>query len=335
MIHYLVTKAGDHTFRNNPILDDPRLKDRFEIVLYNDAFERRRWRGGTAIFADVDRLPAPAAMRATVLHRRLGRAGLGLLNHPIRTCRRYELLRRLKQAGINRHDIFRIDELPKALHYPVFLRSESQHDGAFTDLLHDEAALQAEIGRLAGFGVLPQDLLVVEFCDTADADGIHRKATGYVVGDRVLQRYLFFGDHWQVKNPRSGTVATKRAEAAMLAAEEAFQDSDAYVSVLREVARLGGIGFGRIDFDIVDGRPEIWECNTNPDPAIVAFSRLGGRSERIVPRGWQMLRDALTALDDEAAHATEVSIEPVPRYEDLYRTMLIRSRERAGLPPPE
>ncbi len=336
MIYYLVTRPGDHTFRNNPIVDEPRLRDRFRIVIYQDAFEKRRWRGGTVIFSDIDRLSAAAAMRAAILHDRLAAAGpIRLRNHPTRTCRRYGLLRRLKRAGINRHDVFRIDELPEHLSYPVFLRSEAEHDGAYTELLHDEATLRREIDRLIGLGILPQHLLVSEYCHTADADGVWRKATGYVIGDTVFQRYLFFGDHWQVKQPRTGNVAAIRAEAAMLAEEETYATTDTWVPLIREVARIGEIGFGRVDFDIAGGRPEIWECNTNPMPAMASFSMQGGRSERIVPRGWQQLRDALAALDDNAAHAMTVEIEPVARYEDLYRDMLRESRDRASLPPPE
>ena len=148
-------------------------------------------------------------------------------------------------------------------------------------------------------------------------------------------RYLFFGDHWQVKQPRTGNVGAVRDEAAMLAEEEAYATGDSWIPLLREAARLGEIGFGRIDFDIGGGRPEIWECNTNPVPAMASFSAQGGRSERIIPRGWQQLRDALALLDDEAAHAVTVEIEPVARYEDLYRDMLNDVRERANLPPPE
>jgi hypothetical protein len=337
MIYYLVTKPGDHTFRDNLIVvDDPRLRDRFKIVIYQDAFEQRRWRGGTVIFSDIDRLPAAAAMRAAILHERLAQSGaIRLLNHPTRSCRRFGFLRRLKRAGINRHDVFRVDELPASMKFPVFLRSETEHDGAYTELLHDEATLMREIDRLVGQGTLPQNLLISEYCHTADADGVWRKATGYHIGDTVFQRYLFFGDHWQVKQPRTGTVASIRDEAVMLTEEEAYATGDAYVPMIREAARIGEFGFGRMDFDIGGGRPEIWEFNTNPVPAVASFSAQGGRSARIIPRGWQQLRDALAKLDDDALHATTVEIEPVARYEDLYRTMLHDARERAGLPPPE
>lgn len=335
MIHYLVTEAGNHTFRGNPILDDPRLRDRFRVVTYTEAFETTRWRGGTVIFSDVDRLAPFEAMRASVLHQRLGQAGrLRLLNHPTRTCRRYQMLRRLRLAGINRHDIFRVDELRKPRRYPVFVRSESQHDGSFTELIHDERSLFREIERLIRQGMLPQELLVVEFEDTADEDGIYRKATGYIVGDWFFQRYLFFGDHWQVKQPRTGNVATRRAEAALLAEEEAYSGGEEHLLMMREVARIGAIGFGRIDFGIgKDGRTEIWEVNTNPDPAVLTFSVQGARADKIVPRGWQMQRDALAALDDDEAHEIEMDVEPPPRGQDWYAFIRHQARERAGLPP--
>ena len=337
MIYYLVTRPGDHTFRNNPIVvDEPRLKGRFEIVIYQDAFEKRRWRGGTVIFSDIDRLPAQAAMRAAILYERLAQSSaIRLLNHPTRSCRRFGFLRRLKRAGINRHDVFRADEMPASMKFPVFVRSETEHDGAYTELLHDEAALRLEVDRLVALGTLPQNLLISEYCHTADADGVWRKATGYLIGDIIFQRYLFFGDHWQVKQPRTGNVAAIRDEAAMLAEEEAYATGDTYVPMIREAARIGGFGFGRMDFDIGGGKPEFWECNTNPVPAMLSFATQGARSERILPRGWQQLRDALAALDNEAAHATTVEIEPVARYEDLYRDMLKGARERANLPPPD
>lgn len=337
MIHYLVTEGGDHTFRDNPILGDPRLAGRFEVLTYADAFARRRWRGGATIFADIDRLRPRVAMRATLLHDRLAGSGgtMRVLNHPARTCRRYQLLRRLRLAGINRHDVHRVDEMQTPKRFPVFLRSESQHDGSYTALIHDQAALERETDRLLRAGLLAQDLLVVEFCDTADAGGVYRKGTAYVIGERIFQRYLFFGDHWLVKQPRTGGVAARLPEPAMLEAEEAFIAGDAHVPALREVARLGGIEFGRIDFGIAGDRIEIWEANTNPTPAVGAFTAQGGRSARIGPIGWQQIRDALVALDDPAAHETTVEIDRLPDGDALYRCLLDEARARGELPPPE
>jgi hypothetical protein len=334
MIHYLLTERGDHTFRGSPILDDPRLEGRFDVVTYDEAFQRRHWQGGAVIFADLDRLGSGDVLRATILYRRLrlSRGPIRLLNHPTRSCRRYGLLRRLHEAGINEHNAYRVDEGRRPDRYPVFLRSDSEHDGAYTPLLYDEAALDAELWRLTSFGFRPQDLLIVEFCETADSDGVYRKATGYIVGDAVFQRFMFFGDHWEVKQPRSGGVALKRAEQAMIDDEEAFLGGVEYLPVLRRVAEIGGYGFGRIDFGIKGGQPVIWEVNTNPDPAVLRYSRSGERATRIGPLGWNQLRDALVVLDDDAAHAVEIEIEPPPATAVWYDWFKAEVRTRAGKP---
>jgi len=337
MIHYLVTDAGDHTFRDSAILDDDRLRGRFEVVPYRTAFERNEWRGGTVVFADVDRLGYGEAMRAALLYlnMRAAEGPLRLLNHPTRTCRRYALLRRLRNIGLNEHDAYRIDEFRKPERWPVFIRRESHHDGSLTPLLYDHAAVQQETVRLIARGFLPQDLLIVEFCDTAGPDSVYRKYTAFVAGDRLFQRFVFFSDDWQVKEPRGGTVAETFSEAEMLREEREFLDDDRFVPLLREVAREAAVGFGRIDFGIKDGRPQIWEINTNPDPAVNAFATGTGRADYIQPTGWAKLRDAIAALDDDAAHETVVTVDPPPRSDDWYRVFRDRVRRRSGALEPD
>jgi hypothetical protein len=336
MITYLVTVAGDHTFRGSVILDDPRLAGRFEVLTYREAFERRRWRCGAVVFADVDRLDGGSALRAAHLRRDLQQTGapMRLLNHPTRSCRRFALLRRLHGAGINVHNVYRGDENRGPIRYPVFVRRESAHDGTLTSLLHDEAALRREIDRLTVLGFLPQDLLIVELCDTREPDGVYRKYTAFVVGDAVFQRYAFYGDDWHVKDPRGGDVRRLRPEADMLEEERAFLDGDEHVALLRRAAALGEISFGRIDFGLKDGRPEIWEINTNPDPAIVVSGEATERDEYIRPTGHRILRDALAALDNDAAHDTTVTVAPMLSADDCYRVFLRQVAMRSDGPAP-
>ncbi|MEX0807603.1 MAG: hypothetical protein WD044_02640 [Dongiaceae bacterium] len=332
MIYYLLTERGDHTFRDSPILDDPRLAGRFEVVTYTEAFRRRHWQGGTIVFSDIDRLMPADMLRATLLYRRLRRARgrIRLLNHPTRTASRYTLLRRLYEAGINRHNVYRVDEERRHQRFPVFLRSDSRHDGPYTDLIRDGDTLDAEIWRLTSFGLDPRDLLIVEYFDTADDMGVYRKCTAFVVGDAIFQRYMCFGDRWVVSPPRTGDVRRIRDEQSMIDEEAGYVGADTWLPVLRRVAELGGLGFGRIDFGVKDGRPEIWEANTNPDPAASRYAELGGREERIVPIGRRLLRDALVALDDDAAHATAIEIDTPPATSDWYDWFKDDVRQRIG-----
>jgi hypothetical protein len=332
MIYYLVTQQGDHTYRGSVILDDVRLARRFRVLTYDEAFGQRNWQGGAVIFSDLDRLASADVLQATLLYRRLKRARgpIRLLNHPTRTCRRYAVLRRLYDAGINEHNVFRIDERRGAWRYPVFLRSDQRHDKPYTDLIFDDKTLEAEIWRLTSLGLLPQDLLIVEFCDTADAKGVYRKCTAYVVGDTIFQRYMCFGDRWMVSPPRTGDVHRLRDEQSMLDEEAAYIGGDAYLPALRRAAELGDLSFGRIDFGTRGGHAEIWEVNTNPDPAASRYRELGGRESRIVPLGWTLLRDALAALDSDAAHDVRVEIEPPPDTADWYDWFTEEVRQRAG-----
>jgi len=320
MITLLLTPAGDHTFRDSPVLDHPRLRDRFEILSYGEAFRRRRWQGGSVIFSDFERLPTGVAALAAGLHRRLaaarakgagGERTLRLHNHPTSTLRRYGLLRALSAAGINDFTVWRVDEARRPRRYPVFIRSERYHDGPYTDLLHDERALQREARRLVMQGFSPRDLLIVEFCDTADAAGIYRKFTAYIVGDRLNQHNLHFGTRWVVKNPRGGAVIELADEQALIDEEVAFGRADDHVAMLRRAARIARCEFGRVDYGMKDGRIQVWEINTNPTPASLRMLTEGQRAEQVAPLLLGRLREALVALDDDTAHARTIEIEPI------------------------
>jgi len=62
---------------------------------------------------------------------------------------------------------------------------------------------------------------------------------------------------WVVKTADIATDETLREELEYL---DTFPQTDH----VREVFRVAGIDFGRIDFGMKDGRPQVWEINTNP-----------------------------------------------------------------------
>lgn len=53
--------------------------------------------------------------------------------------------------------------------FPVFIRSERSRDGALSPLLDSQREVETWIGRAIALGRPLHDLMVVEFCDTADA----------------------------------------------------------------------------------------------------------------------------------------------------------------------
>lgn len=58
--------------------------------------------------------------------------------------------------------------------FPVFLRPESEHTGSLTRILYTRRDLVEELARALMRGYRLRDVIIVEYCDTADASGIFR-----------------------------------------------------------------------------------------------------------------------------------------------------------------
>ncbi len=176
-----------------------------------------------------------------------------VLNDPLTSLRRFPLLRTLHERGINRFAAHLAGELPDTARFPLFLRQEGSAQWDRIPLLHDRREYETALT-----GNAPQDgLLAVEFCDTADQHGIYRKYGAFVVGNRIVPRHLFFSHHWMVK---SADLTGKE----QLAEELAYLESNPHADALHYICWLANIGYGRIDYAIHAGRPQIWEINTTP-----------------------------------------------------------------------
>jgi len=119
----------------------------------------------------------------------------------------------------------------------VFIREGRRHTGALTPLLHSRDEIVRALDRLISDGYRRDDLLLVEFCDTSDADGIYRKYSAFRVGDAILPRHLIFSHHWSVKKPDM--------LAPLLAQEQdRYLKENPHRSWLMDVFRLAGIEYG-------------------------------------------------------------------------------------------
>src|SRR2546430_577175 len=108
-----------------------------------------------------------------------------------------------------------------------------------------------------GDGLAADELLVTEFCDTADGAGIYRKFSAFIVGDRVVPRHVFFSRRWMLKVPDLVTDA-------LVAEERTYVETNPHEHELRAIFDLAGLEWGRIDYGVRDGALQIWEINTNP-----------------------------------------------------------------------
>lgn len=239
MIYYLVTRPHSYTIAAFVQGWGKALAGRVTVGLYDGLLAGGELPpGGVVIFSDLDRLaPAERAALAPV-HARLPRA----LNDPTRSMLRFDLLRALHARGINRFNAYGPGEAPAR--FPVFLRPDA-------GFLNKTPVLQSTLDGI------PPGHIAVEFCDTADAEGVYRKYGAFVVGERIVPRHLFFSRDWLVKG-------ADLRDPAYLAEELDYVKENPHAAQLLEVCRMAHIGWGRIDYSLLDGRIQVWEINTNP-----------------------------------------------------------------------
>jgi hypothetical protein len=163
MIVYLVTRAAIYTMSESLPRFPEDLRGRIRVLSYGDLLKARELPVATYIFSDIERLTPDALSMVARVWDALGRSGqpVRLLNHPIRSMRRFELLRGLYDRGINSFNAYRWVERPRSVSFPVFLRREHDHVGARTGLIADPAALDR---TLPAFRAKCLDLLGTGSC---------------------------------------------------------------------------------------------------------------------------------------------------------------------------
>lgn len=304
MIHYLVTAAGHATITDYLRTRGRALAGRIRPLLYEHLPLVRRLPAGTFVFADVERLSPEAALEAVAVWDALAAedGAVRVLNHPTLSMRRFELLRALHEQGVNRADVRRVTELRPAARFPVFLRRADDHAGSLSPLLHGQDELDAAIDRLTRAGARRDDLLVTEFCDTADADGVYRKYAAFRVGDRIVPRHVLFSRDWAVK-------IVDRHGPAEVAEELAYVRANPHRAELMAIFERARIEFGRIDYALLGGRIQVWEINTNP---ILGTFQDGGMPARapVLAHVTPALAAAWCALDDGAGAARSIMVAP-------------------------
>lgn len=261
MIYYITRFRGTEGMKR--FLASPygeRLRDRVRIVAYERLFRFRSLPLGTYIFADFDQLTPDETTKAGVIRNTLSADGRAtrLLNDPVRSLRRFELLRRLAEARVNDFNAFRLTDTQRPQRYPVFLRREQHHDGALTPLLHSPEELESAIDSLAAAGHSRDDKLIVEFCDVSDVDGIYHYYSALIVGAAIIPIDLSFGTDWMDKGP------INEHDLARLEEIKKYVHGNPHEDQLRAIFQLAGIEYGRIDYSVVGNQLRVFEINSNP-----------------------------------------------------------------------
>lgn len=235
-----------------------RIESRTLLVRYEEALHAGSVPGAkTYVFTDLELLTPKRLWLATVLADQLAAAegAPRILNHPRRALLRYDLLRMLFERGINPYQAYRVLHTRTPSRFPVFLRFENDHEGPASPLLHNQRELDRELLRAHVRGDDLASLLMVEFQDTSDDQGVFRKFNAFVMGDQLIIGNIAFGTDWVVKY--SGRYTDEQ-----LIEKWAYLSSHMHDDSLREFAELAGAGWGRFDYALANGRVCVWEFNT-------------------------------------------------------------------------
>jgi len=260
MIYYICTARHAYTVGVLLSYYGPVLDDTMRVLPYERLEVLTPHSGDVVIWTDFDRLTDAEAERAAELRDRIASTGDGVmqLNHPTRSAGRFKLLRDLHLRGVNAFNVYRFDEATPDMAFPVFIRNERGTSRRAPDLLQDWASLQAAMADQLKRGGDTSDLMIIEFSAKPGADGRYRKYAVFRFGDEIFPQSCEFGDHWFVKfDPRVGDEDTRRED-------QDFQMTNPHAEVVRPLFEAAEIGFGRMDYGIVDGRIQVFEINTNP-----------------------------------------------------------------------
>jgi hypothetical protein len=142
--------------------------------------------------------------------------------------------------------------------FPVFVRHIHDHHGPKTQLLktHRDVTRALYALRLRGYRL--RDLMIVEFCDTADRDGLFRKFSAFKVGEHIIPLHLLASHHWCVKSVRNEATEDRVRESLR------YSDENPHREWLDRMFKIAGVEYGRADYGMLNGVPQLWEINLNP-----------------------------------------------------------------------
>lgn len=302
------------------------ISERVNILPYREADRLQPFEPGLYIFGNFTMQKGARREFALRLAELLdGSPGHRIFNHPLRALNRLQLLNVMFEEGDNVYRAWSADSLPDetTIRYPVFVRDEHNHQGSLSKLLNRRDDLEAELSRLTRWRRHDlEDLIVVEFCDTSDETGLFRKYSAFRIGDRIITRCLNFSHDWMVKQGDDGyrREGTNEPHLERIREEEEYMRSNPHLPWLKKVFDRAAIEYGRVDYSLLDGRPQLWEINTFPQmggrpsgpPAGPEKQRL--REERKVARThfYQRLGPALDALTEDVPGAESLYLELDP-----------------------
>lgn len=233
---------------------------RHERWTYHQLFSKWRLPRAVYILTDFDRLhPWQIEVAARFRHRLLDQ-GLTVLNDPRRFVPRASFLKRLYLEGINQFDCWLPAQGEMPERYPVFLRTIHAHRGVESDVLANEAEAMAALEAALADGRVICDLVFVEYAAQADPEtGKFRKHACYGINGKMIRALTVTEHNWVAKAGSVGAASEVNYQQD-LAEHTQYPQTE----LMKHVFELSGVEFGRVDYGMVDGKPQIYELNSNP-----------------------------------------------------------------------
>lgn len=255
MIILLTSTGKGHTWRD--IVKWPQMP-RLKRWSYWNIFRRPIIPRATYIFSDFCRLGPWELELASHLYRFLQSAGMTVLNDPARFKNRYSLLTSLNNAGINDFRVWcpALDEKPDK--FPVFLRTQVAHRGPIGDLLQNPQEAQVALEKALAEGYIYADLIFVEYAAQPLPDDTFRKLSAHRIKDQVFMAPGGFSNHWLAK------AHDEIGDGPHWPMALHDLEQNIHEEVIRQAFDIANLQYGRADFGLVDGKPQIYEINSNP-----------------------------------------------------------------------
>jgi hypothetical protein len=173
-IHYFCEAGHSYTLGIFTAFHAQAVAEAIRLIPYQFIDRVKAFGPGAYIFTDFDRLVSQKMDALCAWADALHEQGRTVLNHPGRALGRFDLLRALHKAGLNRFNVFRFQDAADVSRFPVFIRAEGGHGPTLTDLVADRTALEAAVAQLAARPDR-EDLMIVEFGNAPGPDGRYRK----------------------------------------------------------------------------------------------------------------------------------------------------------------
>jgi hypothetical protein len=302
MLRLLTTRGHEYTVKH---LIDHNMRGTevppCAVENYDEFLRKKQVPRGTYIFTDMERL-TPWELRVVAeAYGELAADGqCRVLNNPARVMCRYELLRNLREEGINEFEVIRADERRWPERYPVFLRHEQDHGRPLSaELLKSREELAAALEKARAEGMSLRGLLIVGYAAEAFEGIWFRKFNTFRVGNEVFGHHAVVEDSWVVKY---GTQGVKHPEEYKVY-EQKFVKGNWHADILRRVFAIAGIEYGRADWGFVGGKLQVYEINTNPYVSGDAGSENPTRVATMA-MSTKKLCESLAALDDGVNEGT-------------------------------